>query len=108
MLKKGMTVRNRGRGGREPRLRKLVLYAVNVLNPTPSDWPQPHFVAKAGAWILNYPVSVFQLLGLQPCATMPDSKYSYVISLGNVFKIVQIVCSMEVFLFSFIVENSGH
>lgn len=48
VLNKGMTVRNRGRGGQEPRLRKLVLYAVNVLNPTPSDWPQTHFVAKAG------------------------------------------------------------
>lgn len=73
VLKKGMTVIKRGRGGWEPRLRKLV-GCCQCFKPHPLRLVSHSLCSQGWAWILNYPVSISQVLRLQPCATMPDSK----------------------------------
>lgn len=98
MLPKEMTVRRRGMGDWEPRPKKLVCFKPHPLRMA-SNWLR----SQGWPWILDYSVPISQVLGLHPCATRPCSKYSYIISLGNVFKIPWTVLSL-----SFIVENLCH
>ena len=75
VLKKEMTVRKRGRGGWEPRLRKLVVWC-KCFKPHPLRLASHSLCSQGWAWILNYPVSISQVLWLQPCATKPDAIFT--------------------------------